>query len=163
MKLSLTVIAMLYVLYPQAQAVELRAGSALPSLYCSAGYERYTNSFLDLSVRGFFESSKKRNLDYHAFGLDVMMQTRLNREQKFSGRATFGGTIQKESEPWVYKEWPFKRKLNYGLVGEFSANWMMSSYFDLNLFAQQKLLFNRALGLTQFVCGLGLRYEFPHY
>ncbi|MDB5231557.1 MAG: hypothetical protein JWN76_2362 [Chitinophagaceae bacterium] len=147
-----------------AQSIELRGGHTLfPSNYESLGYEHYTNNFFNFAARAYYEKSRKSNLLYSTYGADLLVQTFLNREQNFSARAAFGANVQTELEPWIYQDWKASTRLNYGILAELSGNWIMTEAFSLNLFAQQKLLFNKALGLTRFAFGLGLRYQFPHY
>ncbi|MDB5229696.1 MAG: hypothetical protein JWN76_501 [Chitinophagaceae bacterium] len=164
MKLFFTMMMTACALCSNAQAIELRGGQTLfPSDYLSLTYEHYTNRFLNLAGRALFEKSSKRNLQYAAYGADLLVQTSLNDEQEFSARAAFGVSVQTELEPWIYKNWKASTRLNYGVLAELSGNWIMTETFSLNLFVQQKLLFNKALGLTRFAFGLGLRYQFPHY
>ncbi len=163
MKLLLTTLLLGCLLCARSQSVTLRGGRTLtPSDYVSLGYEQPTNTSLNYSLRGFLESSRKNNLHYSAYGLELLAVTQVTRENAFSFRGGLGLTGQIEQEPWIYKTLTASQKINYGLVGEGYCVWAMSDAFSSELFVQQKYLFNRDLGNTRFVFGLGLAYHFTN-
>jgi hypothetical protein len=164
MKLLLTTLLLGCLLCARSQSVTLRGGHTLtPSDYVSLGYEQPTNTSLNYSLRAFLESSRRNNLNYSAYGLELLAVTQPNLESTFSFRGGFGATAQIEREPWVYKTMSSSQKLNYGLIAEASGIWLMTDAFSLELFAQQKYLFNSALGRLRFGFGIGLTYHFNNY
>jgi hypothetical protein len=90
------------------------------------------------------------------------LSTRDPRESDFACRIAIGGTAQIDSEPYVYKDWPPGRRINYGLVGELAGIIHLTEVFSLNAFVQQKYWFNKALGTTHFLFGLAITYHFDN-
>ena len=151
--------------FSNAQSIELRAGKNLiPADHFGIRYSHYTNSEVNLAGGFFIESSVQNGLRYKAFGLDLLAQYVFGRGDEvnstISFKSSFGLTGEIESEPWIYQGLSFNQRFNYGLVAEGSGKWMMSEVFGLNLFAQQRWLFNKRLGSTACVFGLGLVYHF---
>jgi hypothetical protein len=148
------------------QSVEIRAGKTLmPTMYAAIKYERVTNSAFNASVKLFYEMLRKNSLNYSCFGLDMLAEYYTpvgdNTGHLFECKLAFGGTVQIENEPWVYKDYAMSKRLNYGLVAELAAEWGMSEVFSLTAFAQQKYLFNRHLEHSSFVLGLGIKFNIP--
>lgn len=146
-----------------AQTLQLRMGhSFIPASHLSLRYEHWTNSAINLSLGGFMERSRKNNLNYSVYGAELLAEFASNREGLSAGafgwRAGLGGVWQIENDPFVYKDWPFKRRMNYGLAGELSGEWFMTENFTLRASLQQKILFNKELGRYRFMLGLGLAY-----
>ncbi len=146
------------------QSLSLRFGRNLtPSDHLSLRYEHWTNGAVNLSLGGFMERSRKSNLNLSAYGVDLLAEYTTNREGYQTGafglRYGLGATWQIESEPWIYKDWPFKKRMNYGLFGELSGEWFMTKHFTLRVTTQQKILFNPDLGRYRFLSGLGLVYR----
>lgn len=145
-----------------SQAIEIRAGRSLtPGDYVSIRYESYSNIFINLSAKVYMERSKKNGFDYSAYGLDIMTEyyTKLgqNTNHLFELKAGLGATWHLENEPWIYKGWSSSRKMNYGFAGEMVGEWAVAEEFSLTVFAQQKYLFNKALGCTRFAFGIGIK------
>ncbi|MES2006378.1 MAG: hypothetical protein V4450_17805 [Bacteroidota bacterium] len=151
-----------------SQAVAIRAGHSLvPDDYLALRYAHWTNGAINVSFGGFAERSRKNNLDFSAYGADLIAEYASNREGYQAGafglRSGIGASWQAENEPWVYRDWPLKRRMSLGLVGELSGEWFMAPAFTLKAFAQQKLLFNPDLGRYRLVFGLGLTYHLSSY
>ncbi|MES2329653.1 MAG: hypothetical protein V4539_08630 [Bacteroidota bacterium] len=149
-----------------AQSVEVRFGKSLmPAMYAAIKYERVTSTPTNVSAKLFYESMQKNSLDYSCFGLDILGDYYTpvgdNTDHLFECKLGFGGTVQIENEPWVYKEYPVSNRLNYGLVGEFAGEWAMSEAFSLTTFLQQKYLFNKNLSHTNFLFGVGIKFNIP--
>lgn len=147
-----------------SQTLSFRFGRTFtPSDHLSLRYEHWTNGAINLSLGGFMERSRKNNLNLSAYGIDLLAEYATNREGYEAGafglRYGLGASWQLENEPWIYKDWPFKRRLNYGLLGELSGEWFMTEHFTLRGSAQQKLLFNKDLGRYRFMLGLALAYR----
>ena len=138
-----------------SSSFEIRAGkSLLPADYMALRYQQATNYPVDYSVKGFVKHSLVNGLHYSEWGIDLLL------EFPFSFfRIGFGPSVQHENEPWIYNELSTSQKINYGIATEGMGEWMMSEVFGLQLFAQQKWLFNQLLGKTDFVFGLGLVYH----
>lgn len=146
------------------QSISLRAGhSFTPASHLSLHYEHWTNGAVNLSFGGFMERSRKNNLNYSAYGVELLGETASNREGfsagAFGWRGGIGGVWQVESDPFVYKDWPLKKRMNYGLTGELSGEWFMTESFSLRSILQQKIFFNKELGRYRFMLGLALAYR----
>ncbi|NCI51317.1 hypothetical protein GWC95_15420 [Sediminibacterium roseum] len=158
----LALIAVLFFTGVHAQAnfgaVELRGGrTVFPGDYVSLRYQHPTNYAFQFSGKLFLEKSKRNHLDYSAFGIDVLA------EYPFDPfRVGLGPTVQLESEPWVYRNFSFAQRLNYGVCGEAAAELVLTEAFSLTAFANQKYFFNALLGRTSFVFGVGLKYSFSN-
>ncbi len=147
------------------QSIGIFAGkSKLPSDYIAIKYAHPSNYIFQFSAQIFMEASKLYGLRYSAYGLDLLTEYTSNQDPSsttlFSYRLGAGASIQLENEPWLYGGWKASKKIGFGLVGEASGEWAMSSVFSLSAFVQQKILFNKNLGTTRFVFGLGLSYSF---
>lgn len=163
MKLLFTLMMMAVALFSNAQAIELRAGhSMFPADHVSLAYEHYTNSNFNLAGRIGFERARTNGLVYSAYTADAFAQSAFDPERVFSIRYGLGLTASLETEPYAYKDWKVSRRFTAGILGEVSGNWSLSEIFSLSLFAQQKLLYNSALGRTRFLIGLGISYHFPN-
>lgn len=148
-----------------SQSVEIRGGKSFSlSDYAALRYRHTTSTSIDLSVAAFVQGMQKNGLQYSAFGLDLLGEyyTGLgdNTDHLFECKLGIGGTLHHENEPWLYKDWPFAKRLNYGVCAEVTGEWSMSENFSLSLFTQQKIFLNPLLGKTQFTLGLGLVYHF---
>ncbi|TAJ47428.1 MAG: hypothetical protein EPO58_16145 [Chitinophagaceae bacterium] len=156
MKVSLIFLLVLLGFLSNAQSVELRTGSSLiPSSYVALRYQQPTNYSIDFSIKAFLDRSRKHGLNYTAFGIDAMV------EKSFSFmRVGVGPTIHTESESWVYANLSFSERVNYGISLEAGAELFLTDVFGLCAFTNQKFLFKRDLGSSQFVFGLGLTYHF---
>lgn len=164
MKLLLITLFMSCLFCARSQWIDLRCGHTLtPADYVSLGYEQPTNTALNFSLRGFLENSHKNNLNYSAYGLDIIAITQTGTDRTFSLRGGIGATVQIENEPWIYKNLTTKQKMNYGLVGELTGEWNMTENFSLSVFGQQKFLFNKSLGTTHFVFGGGLKFNLANF
>ncbi len=146
-----------------SQIVEIRGGKTLlPGIFASARYEHFTNSELNLAGGVFHESSNKNNLRYRCAGIDLLGQYSSDREMEsiLSYKAGIGANLQIENEPWVYKEWNGSQRVNYGIIGEVAGVIHLTEAFDVSVFSQQKFFFNKKLGTTHFLFGIGLSYHF---
>lgn len=151
-----------------AQSLGLRAGHSLtPADHLSLRYEHWTNSTVNFALGCFFERNKSRGLNYSCYGLDLLAEYASSRatdsQPLFGWRGGLGATWQLESEPWLYKDIPASKRINYGLAGEGAIECYLSEVFRLSLFASQKYLLRPSLGSTRFCWGLGLTYNFPGY
>jgi len=151
-----------------SQALELRAGHSLtPADYLALQYEYYTNHSLNFSGKIFLENSRTDNLNYNAYGLDLMAEYYLpigyNTDHQWELKACLGAGIQIENEPWVYKGWTTGKRTNYGILGELAAEWAMTEEYSLTAYLQQKYFFKQALGTTRFVFGLGFKFNLNNY
>lgn len=137
-------------------AIELRAGKTLlPGDYAAVRFQQPTNYDFQFSAKAFAERSRRNGLNYAGIGLDVLV------EYPFEiFRIGIGPTIHYESEPWVLRESSFSQRLNYGICAEGGAELFLTDVFAITAFANQKYLFNKSLGQTSFVFGLGLKYSF---
>ena len=136
-------------------SVEIRAGHILlPGDYFALRYQQATNYPIDYSVKLSMETSHSKGLHYSAYGLDLLM------EYPFSiFRLGIGPTAKVENEPSIYAGITAFQRIHYGLAVEGMGEWMMTEVFGIGVFAQQKFLFNTALGKTDFVFGLGIIYH----
>lgn len=151
-----------------SQSIGILAGNfASPSDYFSLRYSHYSNLPVNGAIGIFGESSLKNGLNYSSYGLDVLGEYASTQgsdgQNVFGFKVGVGASWQIENEPWVYRDWPFKKRMNYGLVGEVAGEWFMTPAFSLSMFAQQKYLFNPALGRYRLVLGLGLAYRISSY
>jgi hypothetical protein len=145
-----------------SQNLELRAGKTLfPGMYTSFRYEHRTNTEINLIGEVFSETSNKNNLRYRVYGINLLAQYSSDRENEntFSFNAGLGGSLQIENEPWVYKDWGIPKRLNYGLIAELASILTLSDAFAICVYAQQKYFFNKHLGTTHFLFGVGLSYH----
>jgi hypothetical protein len=148
-----------------SQSVEIRAGKTL-SLgdYAALRYRHTTSTSIDLSIAAYVQGLQKNGLRHSAFGVDLLGEYYTGLGDKtdhlFECKLGIGGTVQLENEPWLYKDWPFAKRLNYGACAEVTGEYSMSENFSLSLFTQQKFLFNPLLGKSQITLGLGLVYHF---
>lgn len=168
MKSILSILFSTAFIYGSSQSIEIRAGrSLIPGDYVALRYQHYTNGAINFSLSAFAERSKKSGLDYTAYGADLMAECASNREGYEAGvfglRGGIGACWQVESEPWVYRGWPLKKRMSFGLVGEIAGEWFMTSTFSLKAFTQQKILFNPDIGRYRLVFGLGLVYRLSNY
>lgn len=164
MKLLLTTLLWSCFLSARPQAVMLRGGHSLtPADYVSVGYEQPTNTSLNYSLHAFLENTHKNNLNYSAYGLDLLAVTQANPDKAFSLKAGMGATVLLENEPWVYSRVKASKRINYGIIGEAIGEWVLTNAFSLQLFAQQKYLFNAGLGRLRFAFGVGLSYHFSNF
>ncbi len=164
MKLLFTTLLLAYVFSARSQSLTLRGGHTLtPADQLSLGYEQPTNTSLNYSLRAFLESSRKNNLSYSAYGLDLLAVTQVTYENAFSFRGGFGATVHLENEPWVYKALSASQKITYGLVAEAAGLWSATEAFSFELFGQQKYLVGSALGHFRFVFGIGVSYHFSNF
>ena len=150
------------------QSIALHAGRSLfPADYIGIQYAHYSNSQVNLSVGLNTETSRKSGLHYTSYGLDLLAQYDFgndkNVNQLFNVKAGFGSTCQVENEPWVYNGLSLKQRINYGFLAELEGELMVSESFGLLVFAQQKFLFNKALGSTAFAFGIGLRFHLNNF
>lgn len=164
MKLFAMMLLVMVMMGANAQSISLRFGKNLtPSDHVSLRYEHWTNGALNLSLGGFFERSRKNNLNLSVLGAEALAEWAGNREgyaaDAFGLRAGAGLSWQVENEPWIYKDWPFKRRSSFGLLGEFGAEWFMTDQFTLRGSLQQKILLNPHLGRYRFLLGLSLAYR----
>ncbi len=145
-----------------SQEIELRGGlSLLPGVYAAPRYEHYTNSSVNIAGGVFLENSKRNNLSYSSFGVDLLAQYKPDGEDNplFTYKAAIGGTLELDQEPWVYKDWPLPKRFNYGIVTELAGVIHLTEAFGLSAFVQQKFLFNKILGTTHFFFGVSLSYR----
>lgn len=106
-------------------------------------------------------------MNYSAYGIDLLAEAMSNREGYSAGAFGLGGglgaTGMVENDTLVYKDWSFKKRLNYGLLGEISGEWFMIENLTLRLILQQKILFNADFGRYRFLIGLCLAYRLNSY
>ena len=146
------------------KTIELRLAHTLtPGNYIGLRYERFRNIDINYSAKVFYEQSTINNLNYSSYGLDIMAEyysllgQRTNHKWEWKGGLGITGLIA--NEPWILKDWSFSRKLNYGIVGEMAGEWGMTEEFSLTAYVQQKVLFNKELGTTKFLLGLGFKFK----
>lgn len=151
-------------LMANAQSISLRAGKTFtPADYLSIRYDHWSNHPIQFSLGSFIERSHHHNLQYAAFGFDLLMSCRTNPDGYRSGAFGYKGSVglnwQVEHEPWLYKDWPFAKRASFGLTGELTGSWYLSEAFTLHSYLQQKMLFNSLLGRSRFLIGLGIDYQ----
>lgn len=151
-----------------AQAISFRMGESLPATsHVSLRYEHWTNGAINFSLGGFFERSRERQLNYTSYGADLLAEYASNREGFTAGafglRYGFGATAGIENEPWLYKDWPWSKRLGYGLLAELNAEWFMTDNFTLRCGMQQKALFQSSLGHYRILGSLGLAWALNTY
>ncbi len=151
-----------------SQSFEIRAGNNLmPGNYLSVGYEHFSNYVFNFSGRGFAEGSNFKGLRYRAYGLNMLVEYSSNQDPSepsiFAFRLGLGANGQIESEPWIYSSLKMHQRISYGFVGTLSGEWWMSENFCLSVFAEQKWLFNTAMGNARSAFGLGLKFKLSNY
>lgn len=149
-----------------AQSFGVRLGHSLtPADYLSLRYEHWTNRAINFTLAGFAERSKSHSLNYACYGADLLAEYASSRSSDalplWGWRAGLGATWQIENDPWVYKGLRTASRMNYGVTCELSGECFISDAFRLNVFTQQKLLFNTRMGSLRNCFGLGLTYLFP--
>ena len=77
-------------------------------------------------------------------------------------RVGIGPTVHVESEPWVYESLLLSKRINYGVAAEAAGELRLTDAFSLTAFVNQKFLFNKDLGRSHFVFGIGLAYHFTN-
>lgn len=164
------VLCLLMVLHgtAKAQSISLRLGHAFnPADHISLRYEHWTNGAVNISLGGFYERSRKSMLNYSGYGIELLGEYATNREGYAAGtfglRYGLGVTAMVDNEPWVYKDWSFTKRLNYGLFGEITGEWFMTDDFTLRSCLQQKALFKGDLGHYRFLASLGLAWRLNTY
>lgn len=151
-----------------SQSIGILAGHyAFPADYFSLRYSHYSNLPVNGAIGIFRESSHTSGLNYSSYGIDVLGEyasTQGDYDQHVFGfKAGIGASLQIENEAWVYQGFNGSQRMNYGIVGELTGEWGMSSHFCLSAFVQQKVLFKKPLGTTRFVFGLGLKILLNNY
>jgi hypothetical protein len=145
-----------------SQSLEIRAGKTFSvGDYASLRYRHTTSTSLDLSLAAFINVLQKKGFNYSGYGLDLLAEYYTavgdNTNHQFECKLGFGATASLDNEPWVFRDLPLAKRLNYGICGEVTGEWCMSENISLCLFAQQKYLFNKLLGNYAFSVGLGLK------
>jgi hypothetical protein len=145
-----------------SKSLELRYGKTVSvGVYAGIRFRTTTSTSIDLSVAGFVNSLQRNGLQYNSFGLDLMGEYYTavgdNSDHLFELKVGGGATALIDNEPFVYKDLPFAKRLNYGLVGELTGEWCMSENISLTLFTQQKYLLNKSLGTYCFTAGIGIK------
>lgn len=141
-----------------AQSIEIAAGqNFIPGDFVSLRYESSPDYVLNWSVKGFAQRAHSHSLSYSAYGLDFLVMVPLRML-----RLGAGPTMQLEQEPWVYAGWDFSKRFNLGVTGEAGIQLDISQNISLTLTAQQKYLFNSALGNSGFICAFGFKYSFDN-
>lgn len=158
-------ILLLLITSVNGQSLEIRTGQNIrPGDYAAIRYEQPTDTRLNFSAKIFINSNRFSGLHYTSYGLDLLAECSTNPDKNsdavFALNLGLGGTVEKENEPWVYGNLKSSKTINYGIAGELTGEWAMSTLFSLTAFAQQKYLFNKDLGSTRFVFGLGLKINF---
>ena len=146
------------------RTVEVRAGRTLvPGDYFSVRHERYMSLFINFVVNAYMENSNKNGLKYQAYGMDFLADYYTNigklNNHVFEVKVGLGISGMVVQEPYVYKDWPTSKRINYGLIGEIAGEWAMTEDFSLTLSGQQKYLFNQTLGSTKFGVNIGFKYK----
>ena len=164
MKTFVVSVLMLVSVVTNAQSISLRAGKTFtPADYLSIRYDHWSNHPIHFSLGSFMERSHQHNLQYRAWGVDLLMSCRNNPDGYRSGTFGYKGSVglnwQVEREPWLYKDWPFSKRSSVGLTGELTGSWYLSDAFTLHSYLQQKILFNSLLGRSRFLVGLGIDYQ----
>jgi hypothetical protein len=150
------------------QSFGIRLGHSLtPADHLSLRYEHWTNSTINFTLAGFAERSRNHSLNYACYGADLLTEYASSRNTDalllWGWRAGLGATWQIEHDPWVYKDLRASGRMNYGAACELSGECFISDVFRLNVFTQQKLLFNTKLGSLRNSFGIGLSYLFPSF
>lgn len=145
-----------------ASSVELRGGKTFSvGDYACVRYRHTTSTSIDVSLAAFINGLRVNGLRYYGYGLDLMGEYYTavgdNTDHLLELKAGLGLTAQIDNDPWVYKQLPFVRRLNYGVAGELTGEYRLSENFSLSAFAQQKLLFHKNLGRFAFTLGLGIK------
>jgi hypothetical protein len=151
-----------------AQSISLQLGRSIaPADHISLRYEHWTNNSINFSLGGFFERSRERQLNYSAYGIDLLAEYASNREGFTQGtfglRYGLGTTVLIENEPWILKDYPWHKRLSYGLMAELAGEWFMTDNFTLRAGLQQKCLFHSALGHFNFLGHLSLAWKLNSY
>ena len=144
-----------------AQNFALQFGrSLMPADHIALRYEHPTNSEINFAAGGFYESSHAHQLNYSCFGADLLAEyVRCRGEDPlpwFQFRTGIGATWQIENEPWLFKELPFSKRMNYGLLCEASLDCNLTEVFRVCLFGQQKFVLSKLHGKTAFCFGAGI-------
>lgn len=145
-----------------SQSLEIRYGKAFSvGAYAGLRYRTTTSTTIDVSVAAFINLLQRNGLNHTSYGLDIMGEYYTpvgdNTEHLFEVKAGIGATLMIDNEPFLYKELPFAKRLNYGVVGELTGEWCISENISLTLFTQQKFLFNKNLSSYCFTAGLGIK------
>ena len=144
------------------QSIEVRGGKSFSSSdYAALKYRHTTATMIDVSAGIFFEAFQNSGLHFTNYGLDLMGEYYTpvgdNTDHAFEVKLGLGISGNTENEPWIFKDYPFSKRLNYGLIGEVAGEWCVSQNFSLTAFAQQKYLLNKLLGNTRFIIGIGVK------
>jgi hypothetical protein len=145
-----------------SQSVEFRYGKTFSvGAYAGLRYRTTTSTTIDVSVAGFINSLQRNGLNYTSYGIDLMGEYYTpvgdNTEHLLEVKAGMGATVMIDNELFIYKQLPFGKRLNYGVVGELTGEWCVSENISLTLFTQQKFLFNKNLSSYCFTAGLGIK------
>ena len=164
MKLLLSILSFVFHFVLPAQSIGVRLGHSLtPADHVSLHYAHWTNGGVNPAATVYYERSRANGLNYSCYGLDLLGEVAGDRQNEslFGWRAGLGGTVQYESDSWVFKNISVLQRLNYGIAAEGSIECYLTEIFSIHLFAQQKFLFRTVLGSTRFAFGIGLTYTLP--
>lgn len=163
LRFLIPVLGLIFTSACSAQQIELRGGSSLfPGMVAGLRYEHYTNSMINVAGGVFVESARRKPLSYSSFGVELLAQYKSDAGEDnslFAYKLGLGVAGELQSEPWVYKDWPLVRRLNYGVLLDGAVVIHLSEAFGLSALVQQKFLFNKILGTTHFLFGIGLSYH----
>lgn len=143
-------------------SIEVRYGRTLSAGSCAAlCYHHTTSTVFDVSLGGFIQSLQRSGLNYTSYGIDLTGEYATpvgdNTEHRFELKTDFGATAMIDNEPFLYKDLPFAKRLNYGIITGATGEWCISQDVALTIFLQQKILFNKQLGSSLFTTGIGIR------
>lgn len=144
------------------QSIEVRGGKSFSSSdYAAVKYRHTTSTMLDVATAVFLEAFQNNGLHFSNYGLDLTGEYYTpvgdNTDHAFEVKLGLGITANAENEPWILKAYSFSKRLNYGVIGELAGEWCVSQNFSLTAFVQQKYLFNKLLGNTRFIVGIGIK------
>jgi hypothetical protein len=145
-----------------SQSLELRYGKTFSvGAYAGLRYRTATSTTLDISIAAFINSLQRNGLNFTSYGIDLMGEYYTpvgdNTEHLFEVKAGMGASCMVDNEPFLYKELPVLKRLNYGVMVELTGEWCVSENFSFTLFTQQKFLFNKNLSGYCFTAGLGIK------
>jgi len=110
------------------------------------------------------EFSRHKNIKYSSYGLTAGGRYYLVGGNSLSSKINlgvgFGGTVEFDQEPILYKSKSFTQKLNYGVSGNLIFVYVYDPTIGLFASIEQKYLLNKALGNLNYNFSVGLRIHF---
>ena len=150
---------------PQFRSLQLSYGlTGFPGEIVRGSHERYLTDKINIVFAASYEQGSKSGLRFSSIGMEVLTRyysdLGLMTNHRFQFHIAAGPVLELNQERSIYKGMSIGERINYGIAGQWGAEWSATQDISLILNLCQKVFLVKKLGRDSFDVSAGIKLKF---